>query len=425
MRRSLTAVTALATVAVCTILVAAPAQAVVGGREADPGEWPWQVALLVDGGIWCGGSLVAPDVVLTAAHCTDGVDPAALSVLAGTIDLRSGGERRGVESIDQHDDYNDVALINDISLLRLDAAFELTDSIALAQLASVEQSAAFSEAGDAAVVTGFGAVEENGAPSDLLLEADLETFADIRCEALYREDGDAVFGDTQVCAGRERGHVDACYGDSGGPLVAPTDDSQDEWVQIGLVSWGAGCAAPERPTIYTEVSAFTDWLFERGVGSGEGERFEGSGARLPARGSRGKAGTYPLTIDVSGFEGDLESVSVQLVGLSHERPEDLDVWLVAPDGTTVTLLSDVGGDEVLRSVDLLVVDGAADADASQLGPQLSPTDRETDAQRKGARPGTELSAFAGIDPNGPWQLLVADDRPGASGDLDGWSLLLR
>ena len=104
---------------------AAPAGAVVGGREADAGEWPWQVALLVDGTIWCGGSLVAAAIVLTAAHCTDGVPPSELEVVAGTVDLRSGGERRSVARIDQHDEYNDVALVNDISLLILDRPFTL------------------------------------------------------------------------------------------------------------------------------------------------------------------------------------------------------------------------------------------------------------------------------------------------------------
>jgi trypsin len=421
------ALTALlaAGLAVAGPLAATPAGAVVGGEEAELGEWPWQVALLVDGGIWCGGTLVDEAIVLTAAHCTDGMEPGAIEVLAGTNDLDAGGERRDVARIEQHDEFDGLALVNDISLLVLATPLPLSDSIALVEVATPEESAARSEEGDPAVVTGFGAVDENGAPSNRLLEADLDTFGDDRCAALYRQDGDSVFGATQVCAGRERGHVDACYGDSGGPLVVPLDDDRTEWRQIGIVSWGAGCAAPQRPTIYTEVSAFTDWLGERGVGPGAGERFEGGGTRLPARGTVGKAGSYPLTIDVPAFEGDLESVSVRLVGLTHDRAEDLDVWLVAPDGTVVTLLSDVGGPGELRSVDLLVVDGAAEADDSDLGTQLAPSDVEGDDQRKGARPGTDLSELRGTNPVGTWQLLVADDERGSSGRLDGWSIQLR
>jgi trypsin len=406
-------------------LAPVPAAAVVGGEEADAGEWPSQVALLVDGFILCGGTLVDPSIVLTAAHCTDEMDPTQIEVLAGTNDLRTGGERRDVARIDQHDGYNDVALVNDISLLILDRPLPLSESIAVVELATVEESAARTEDGDLAVVTGFGAIEETGPVSDLLLEAELDTFGDDRCETLYRQDGDTVQGDTQVCAGRERGHVDACYGDSGGPLMVPVDEDRIDWRQIGIVSWGAGCGAPQRPTVYTEVSAFTDWLAERGVGPGAGERFEGEGARLPARGTAGKASTYPLTIDVPTFPGALESVSVRLLGLSHDRPEDLDVWLVAPDGSVVTLLSDVGGSGALTDADLLVVDGATEAGVTALRTQLSPTDREGDDQRKGARAQTDLASLRGIDPVGTWQLLVADDHRGSSGRLEAWSIQLR
>jgi trypsin len=423
-RTGLTGLTALACAAALVAGAVPPAGAVVGGQEADPGEWPGQVALLVAGGIWCGGSLVAPDVVLTAAHCTDGMAPGSITVLAGTVDLAAGGQRRGVERIDQHQEFVDAALVNDISLLRLSEPFELNDAVQLVTLATPEQSDAFAEGGDPAVVTGWGAVSETGAGSPLLLEGDIEAFDDARCEELYREDGDSVFGDSQVCAGLEEGRVDACYGDSGGPLMVPADPDRTAWVQIGLVSWGAGCAAPLRPTVYTEVAAFFDWLTDRGLDVGGGRTIEGDGARLPARGTRGKASTYPLTVEVSGFTGDLASVSVRLVGLSHERPEDLDIWLVSPDGTTVALLSDAGGTSAIDAADVLVLDGAG-GDGSTIGRSLAPVDRETDRQRKDGTAGAALAAFAGTDANGEWQLLIADDRSGAAGSLEGWSLSLR
>lgn len=404
--------------------VAEPAGAVVGGQEADAGEWPWQVALLYHGQIACGGSLVAPDLVLTAAHCTYGSEARDLEVLAGTIDLRSGGELRDVIAIDQHEGFDEFEVRNDIALVTLAEPFELGADIGLVALATADESAARSEAGDPAVVTGFGATDESGEPSDLLLEAEIDTFGDERCEALHRQDGRLVYGETQVCAGRERGHVDSCFGDSGGPLVVPVDDERTEWRQIGVVSWGAGCAVAQRPTIYTEVAAFADWLGSRGVGPEAGESFSGDGARLPARGTRGKASRYPLTVTVSGIEGELESVSVRLTGLSHERPSDLDVWLVAPDGTVVTLMSDVGGEASLESAALLVVDGATSARARELGAQMGPTDREDDDQREGAAPAADLSILEGIDANGEWQLLIADDQPGASGRLGAWSLQL-
>lgn len=414
--------------AVLVPLAAPPAGAVTGGEEADPGEWPWQVVLLVDGSVWCGGSLLAPDVVLTAAHCTDGQDADQFEVLAGSIDLdeEDVGQRSAVAEIDQNEDYDDTELTSDLSLLMLETPFELNDDVQLVQLADEEQTAALAEDGDVAFVTGFGATGETENASDELLEAELQTYDDARCEALYREDGDDVFGETQVCAGVDRGHIDACYGDSGGPLVVPVDDERTAWLQIGIVSWGAGCGQPHRPTVYTQVSAFADWLGARGVGPAGAQRFDGGGARLPARGTEGKAGTYPLTIEVSGFDGTVEAVSVRLVGLSHERPEDLDVWLVAPDGTVVTLLSDVGGGEPSDGADILIVDGADPASGFELSSQLSPTDRERDDQRKNGPPATtDLGALEGIDPNGEWQLLIADDRAGASGELGSWTLQIR
>lgn len=416
-----------AALAVAALAPMAPAGAVVGGVEAEAGEWPWQVVLLVDDDVWCGGSLVAPDIVMTAAHCTDGMDEGDFDVLAGIVDLddERDAQQREVEAIDQHEAYDDVELRNDISLLHLDEAFELDDDVAVVELASDELTASLAEEGDPAVVTGFGAVGEDDDASDVLLEADVPTLADARCESLYAEDGDEIFGDSQVCAGRDRGHVDACFGDSGGPLVVPTDSERSDWVQVGIVSWGAGCGRRLRPTVYTQVSAFAGWLGVRGVGPGAGETYEGDGARIPAQGTEGKASRYPLTIDVEGFEGELSFVAVRLLGLTHTDPEDLDVWLVAPDGRVVTLLSDVGGDDALDGATVVIVDGAEEASAdSRLGSEVGPTDREADDERKGAAPPADLSVLEGSDPNGTWQLLVADDHRGGRGSLDTWSLQL-
>lgn len=427
MRRSLLALVATAsTLAATAIPAPAPAGAVVGGVEADIGEWPWQVALIVDGDVWCGGSLLSPTIVLTAAHCTEEVDPDEFEVVAGAVDLDdSSAQRRGVVGIDQHEDYDPVELLNDISLLNLDAPFVEGPDLTPVVLASAEESLALTEEGDAAVVTGFGAVGEEDDSSTVLLEGEVPTLGDARCNDLYGEDGDEIYADIQVCAGRDRGHVDACYGDSGGPLVVPTDDARTEWRQVGIVSWGAGCGQRRRPTVYTEVAAYADWLGARGVGPDAAESFEGTGARVPAHGTVGKADRYPLTIDVTGFEGPLVAVSVRLLGLHHTNPADLDVWLEAPDGTVVTLLSDVGGGDGLDGVAVLVLDGAEPADTGPLAAQVGPTDLEADEQRVGDAPPADLSVLAGIDPNGTWRLLLADDTDRAAGHLDAWALQLR
>lgn len=411
------------------LLLPQPAGAITGGQPADDGEWPWQVVLLVDGGQWCGGSIVSLDIVVTAAHCTDGVDARDFEVIAGSIDLDGeGGQRRGVAEIRQHEDYDDIAIRNDIALLVLDEPFEATDAVQPVSLPDPATGAERTKGGDPAFVTGFGATSEDGGGSDVLLEAAIEIVADDTCRAEYAQDGSTVFADSQVCAGRERGHVDACFGDSGGPLVVPAagdEGDEPEFLLVGIVSWGAGCGAAFRPTVYTEVVAFLDWLADNGASGVEGERFESATPlRIPAVGSEGKAGPYPATVAVAGLEGELTEVAVELRGLSHERPEDLDVWLQAPDGTTIVLFSDVGGDEPIEDRTVVVRVGGPEAGERALAVQFAPTDREDDPQRKAADEGADLGILTGVDPEGDWRLLVADDRAGASGSLAGWALIL-
>lgn len=418
----------LAAIAAAALVVPAPvAGAVVGGDEADPGEWPWQVALQVDGDTVCGGALLALDVVVTAAHCVDGIDDGDLSVLAGSVEEDEGDERRPARVV-QHDGYDRSTTEHDIAALVLETPYEASRSIAPVAVPDAATSAALTAGGAVAIVTGFGATSEDGIVSPVLREAEVPVVADATCTARYAEDGDEVFGSTQVCAGYDRGHVDACFGDSGGPLVLPSGD-EGSWVLVGLVSWGAGCGRALRPTVYTEVAAYAGWLAEVGVVGGDGARFvpEREGVlRLPARGAtRGKAGDYPWTVAVRDVDGrTVESVSVELHGLSHERPADLDIWLEAPDGTVVTLLSDVGGDEPVEGVDVVVVAGAPGAGRRGLGLQVAPTDLEADAQRKGAAAPASFEPLSGVRARGRWRLLVADDTSGATGTLESWTLVL-
>ncbi len=426
--RRLAALLALLPVAIA-VPAAPDAHAVTGGEEADAGEWPWQVALVFGGFVGCGGTLVSLDVVVTAAHCVEDLRPLDIDVVAGTVDIDRGGERRDVVEIVEHEDYDPVASTNDVALLRLSEPYEASDEIAPASLPDAATAAALAGSRDPVVVTGYGSTTEEGEPAGVLLEAEIEVIGDAACTEQYAEDGDEVFGDQQVCAGLDAGEVDACFGDSGGPLVAPADDERTDWYLLGVVSWGAGCGRPLRPTVYAEVAAFTGWLADHGaIGSIDGERFESSGGtlRIPALGSRGKAARYPDAVEVSGVDDDVDParISVELRGLSHDRPSDLDVWLEAPDGTVVTLLSDVGGDEPVGDVDVVVVADGPAAGRHPLPLRSAPTDLDADAQRKRARPAADLADLAGIDPNGEWRLLVADDRGGASGSLDGWSLVL-
>ncbi len=238
---------------------------IVGGSEAPRGIAPWQVSLQRNvAGRWfhfCGGSLIHPSWVLTAAHCIDDNNAGAVSVVHGSQTLSSGGERRSVERLIPHEGYVNAARGDDIGLIRLSAPFPAARS-QMVQLQSRQLEANFGFPGACSVVTGWGGTESRGLPAvrslpDRLRAVDLPIVDNAACAESYP--GRITEG--QVCAGYEQGTRDSCQGDSGGPLVVPGGPTG--WTQIGVVSWGEGCARPKRYGVYTRVAHYIDWILQR------------------------------------------------------------------------------------------------------------------------------------------------------------------
>ena len=143
----------------------------------------------------------------------------------------------------------------------------------------------------------------------------------------------------------------------------------------------------------------------------------------------GPASPYPVMLNVAGVTGPIQHLAVQLSGLTHTYPSDLDVLLVGPAGQRVMLLSDVGGSGNVAGLDLVVDDGGAAPSATQLVPGIfAPTDLSPGDVMSVPAPagpyGTALSAFNGTNPNGLWRLYVMDDVAGDSGSLAGFTLFL-
>ena len=238
---------------------------IVGGQEADPGEWPWQVALVQSGaspgnGQFCGGSLINSDWVVTAAHCVYTSDINDLDVVAGIHDLvtpDTGFRRVALAEIIVHPGWDNGTKDNDIALLRLAEPIaaraggggELPIQYAVLPAASIGDLT-----GVTTTVTGWGNRDPNGTDFPARLhEVEVQVIANADCDDAYGN-----LTDNMLCAGVSGGGKDSCQGDSGGPLVY----NQGDWKLVGIVSFGIGCAEADFPGVYARVSRYLGWIDE-------------------------------------------------------------------------------------------------------------------------------------------------------------------
>ena len=227
---------------------------IIGGEETTIEENPFMVALTSpDGFQFCGGTIVAPTKILTAAHCTEGQQPADIKVVAGRTSLSGGGgTTANVTNIWINPNWDSAALKNDASVLTLDT--QLAEApLPIATAADGDLYAA----GANSTVYGWG-VTEDGNPSDVLRKVSVPVTADDACAASYPDQFDAA---SMVCAGLAEGGKDSCQGDSGGPLEGVAADGTRK--VIGIVSWGQGCAEPNFYGVYGRVSAMSDLIQEQ------------------------------------------------------------------------------------------------------------------------------------------------------------------
>ena len=245
---------------------------VVGGGAAPSGFAPWQVLLDIPGSL-CGGSLISPSWVLTAAHCVyPGLNEDDLFVVHGTQSRSSGGERRSVDRIIVHERYRQHVSEygpgqaaqrggDDIALIRVSEPFSASRTQAI-QMQSRQLEQAFGSPGACSVVTGWGDTVGDPIGQDLperLQAVDMPIIDTGTCAAAYPG---GMLGAGQVCSGYEQGGADSCGGDSGGPLVVPGGPTG--WTQIGIVSWGAGhCGRAGTYGVYTRVSHYVNWILEQ------------------------------------------------------------------------------------------------------------------------------------------------------------------
>lgn len=214
---------------------------IVGGALTATAQHPWMVALttVASNSAYCGGALIAPDRVVTAAHCIRGYPLGNVRVIGGRTDLRGNdGEQRRVRGFWLHPGYRSPVQGADVAVLFLDRTLPY-------RTLPLETDPSAYRPGAAATVLGWGYTSEDGPNSSTLRSADVDLIAESDCAATYRQ----FDSEEMLCAGRPRGGVDACYGDSGGPLVIGDR-------LIGVTSWGSGCGRAARPGVYTRVASY-------------------------------------------------------------------------------------------------------------------------------------------------------------------------
>jgi secreted trypsin-like serine protease len=276
---------------------------IVGGSETTVGNWPW-MASLQSFGHFCGGSLVAADAVVTAAHCVEGSSVDDFQVVVGRHNLAvSDGKVHQVSEIIVHPDYEPFSNDSDIAVILLASASEAKPLRVL----QPDQSQ-WTDAGRTARVLGWGRLTEGGELPDRLHEVSVPIVSNEVANADIAYAGEVT--ERMLAAGLAAGGQDSCQGDSGGPLLVNDDDGQP--YVAGIVSWGEGCARPNKYGVYTRAASFASWIDDVSQITSAGsvnftqERYGINQTAFIHMKDSDLIGTAVVQVDVSTSSGDIE-----------------------------------------------------------------------------------------------------------------------
>lgn len=235
---------------------------IVGGEAAKPGEFPHMAALgyrsVPNDPIQykCGGTLISDRFIMTAAHCTT---QGLVTVRLGDLNLISDADGAtpqefSVEDTIAHPQYSAKSKHNDIALIKLVGKVVFSPTIrpaCLYQMANVEE--------QKLTAAGYGAVENFGPNSNILMKVVLDQFDKPTCLKYYSRAGSSQLIDSQMCVGFKVGGRDTCQGDSGGPLQIRDLENDCLFHVVGITSYGTYCGE-EVPAVYTRVGSYIPWI---------------------------------------------------------------------------------------------------------------------------------------------------------------------
>ena len=279
----------------------------------------------------CGGAMYTNQLVLTAAHCVGSTgNTTSITATVGVVDLQDSTAIKRTSTYVYRSTTYGTSTGGDWALIKLASPITGIATLPVASTTAYD-SGTFT-------VAGWGAASEGGAQQRYLLKAQVPFVDDVSCRDAGPYYSDLIFN-AEICAGQlATGGVDTCQGDSGGPMFRR--DSANAWIQVGIVSHGDGCARPSAPGVYTQVSSFASTIAAAAATIGGGGPDPGgcgpftnaTNVDIPDAGA-----AVSSSVEVTGVSGNAPADLQVSVDIKHTYRGDLQVDLVAPDGSTYRL----------------------------------------------------------------------------------------